>query len=283
MFSKKRIKVVIELVDEKVKFFLPNTNSLTFENLPVEVDINVVPLPNKASAKIKIYGVSEEYMNRITTIKWKEGFISQKAVYVYADDGAGYKLLFEGCIMDAFPRYESAPDVYIDISAVMGAYHNIREVPPFSRKGEVPTSQVFRDICADYGVDCLNIDVNTSCKNPYFNQHGLSNRLIAASRAYNVVVKNYNNRIEIYSQNGFGKKWNFTKNNYIGYPSLNNVGIKVIFDTIYDIGLYDIFSIDGSRVKAANDTWKIIKYKYSLSTKIGGKWLMSVDGTRVII
>lgn len=283
MFSQKRIKVVIELVDKNKLLFLPNTNSLIFEDLPIEANISVCSLPSGASAKIKIYGASKEHTDMITTIKWKEGFIAEKAIYVYADDGEGYKLLFEGNITSAFPRYENAPNVYIDIEAVMGAYHNIREVPPFSRKGEVPTSQVFRDICADYGVTCINVDVFTSCKDPYFGQHGLANRLVAAAKAYNVYLVNYNNRVEIYSQRGFGKRWKFTKDKYIGYPSLTNVGVKLNFDTIYDVGLYDVFSIRDSEVTVANDNWKIIKYMYSLSTKIGGKWFMTINGTRAIL
>lgn len=42
-----------------------------------------------------------------------------------------------------------------------------------------------------------------------------------------------------------------------------------------------MFTITGSNVSPANSKWKAVKVSYNLSTKIGGKWLMSVDGTRV--
>lgn len=283
MFSQKKIKVEIQLVDENIKFFTPGVNTLTFENLPIEANINVVELPAGGNAKIKIYGVSKDYMNMITTIKWKTGaFVAEKAVYIYADDGDGYKLLFEGNITDAYPRYESAPDVYIEIEAFMGAYHNVREVPPFSRKGEVPTSQVFRDICADYGVKCINNGVLTMCKDPYFDQAGLSNRLSAAAGTYNVYVVPYNNRVEIFPKAGLSSIWRFTKESYIGYPTLTHTGVKINLDTLYAVNLDEFFNIDGSEVEVANGNWKIIKYNYSLSTKIGGKWLMSIEGGRVV-
>lgn len=281
MFSQKKIKVEIQLVDEKIKFFTPGVNTLTFENLPIEANINVVKLPSGGNAKIKIYGVSKEHMDMITTIKWKVPFITKKAIYVYADDGDGYKLLFEGNIVNALPRYESAPDVYIEIDANMGAYHNIREVPPFSRKGEVPTSQVFRDICADYGVSFVNNGVFTMCKDPYFDQPGLSNRLTAAAGAYNVHVVNYNNRVEIFPKFGFSTRWKFTKQNYIGYPQVTTTGIKINLDTLYAVNLAEYFEISDSEVTVANDNWIIIKYSYSVSTKIDGKWFMSIEGTRV--
>ena len=282
MFSNKKIKVEVQLVEGKE--FSPNVNTLIFENLPIEVNLNVVTLPSGGSAKVKIYGVSKDHLDMITTIKWRKPFITQKAIMIYADDGDGYKLLFEGNIVDALPRYESVPDVYIEISAIMGAYHNIREVPPFSRKGEVPTSDVFRDICADYGVGFMNHGVETMCKNPYFDQNGLSNRLTAASKAYNVYVIYNNNFVEIYPQyTGEAKKWNFTTQSYIGYPQITSTGIKINLDTVYAVGLRDYFNIKGSEVEPANGDWKIIKYGYSISTKIGGKWFMTIEGVRVLL
>lgn len=281
MFSKKRLKVEVQLLEGE---FSPSVNRLTFENLPIEASINVVELPSGGSAKVKIYGASKSHMEMITTIKWKQAFITQKAIMIYADDGDGYKLIFEGNITSAFPRYENAPDVYIEIDAVKGAYHNIREVPPFSRKGEVPTWQVFRDIAAQYEVNFFNHGVLTSCKDPYFDQNGLSNRLKAASKAYDVYVVYENNIVEIYPKyTGLSKKWNFTSQSYIGYPTLTTVGIKINLDVVYPVGLRDYFSIDDSEVKAANDSWKIIKYNYSLSTKIGGKWFMTIEGERVVL
>lgn len=279
MFSKKRLKVEVQMISGE---FSPGINRLTFENMPIEAIINVVTLPSGGNAKIKIYGASKAHMDMMTTIKWKEPFITQKAIMVYADDGDGYKLIFEGNITDALPRYESAPEVYIEIEAVKGAYHNIREVPPFSRKGEVPTYQVFRDIAAQYEVGFVNHGVLTSCKDPYFDEHGLSNRLNSAAKSYNVYVILENNSVEIYPQYiGLSKKWNFTKKSYIGYPSITGTGIKINLDTVYSVGLRDYFTISGSEVTAANENWKIIKYNYNLSTKIGGKWFMTIEGVRV--
>lgn len=279
MFSKKRIKVEIQMVGGE---FSPNVNTLTFENLPIEANISVVTLPSGGNAKVKIYGVSKDHMRMMTTIKWKKPFITQKAIMIYADDGEGYKLLFEGNIMDALPRYESAPDVFIEITATMGAYHNIMEVPPFHCSDGVPTSDVFRDMCAAYGVNFINHGVTGNVKAQHFEQNGLANRLRAASKAFNVYVIYNNNSVEIYPEySGVAKKWNFTKQSYVGYPTITETGIKIKLDTIYSVGLRDYFTINGSEVEPANGSWKIIKYSYNLSTKIGGKWFMQIDGVRV--
>lgn len=282
MFSKKRLKVEVQMLEGE---FSPNVSKLTFENLPIEVSINVVDMKSGGSAKIRIYGASKSHMAWMETIKWKVvPSTPKKAVRVFADDGDGYKLIFEGNITDALPRYENAPDVYIDINAHKGAYQNVREVPPFSRKGEVPTYQVFRDIAAQYEVGFVNHGVETSCKNPYFDEHGLCNRLTAAAKAYDVYVIQEDYVVHIYPQKtGVAKKWEFTKNSYIGYPTITDTGIKINFDTVYAIGLRDYFTISDSEVSAANENWKIIKYNYNLSTKIDGKWFMTIEGQKVAL
>lgn len=292
MFSKKRLKVVIQLIEENAVLFNREdgtpSNNLTFEDMPIDVKIDITALPSGGNANVKIYGVSKEYMQAITTIRWRQAFIPQKAIYIYADDGEGYKQIFEGNIMQAMPRYDSVPNTYIEINATMGAYHNIEEVPPFYYIGEASTSDVFRDICAAYNVECVNHEVTGMVKNPYFDEEGLSNRLTAASRAYNVYVVLKNNVVHIYpSDTGVSARWTFQPIDWIGYPQITETGLQISLDAVYPVDLRDYFQCLGSEVDVANkdfyfDTsWKIVKFSYSLSTKIGGKWFMTIDGVRV--
>ena len=53
----------VQMVDGKS--FLSNVNTLTFENLPVDVSINVVTLPSGGKAKVKIYGEISQTRNII--------------------------------------------------------------------------------------------------------------------------------------------------------------------------------------------------------------------------
>lgn len=283
MFSKKTIRVEVQRISGE---FYPGVSTLEFKDLPIEVDLNLVTLPSGISGRIKIYGVSKEHMRAITTLKWKQVFIDQKAVRVYVNDGDGEHLLFEGNIMSAVPDYNSAPDVCISIDACAGAYYNLKsDVSPSIVHKDAPTHLIFEKICKDFGVGFKNHGVDGSVsREQVFDQIGLSNRINAAARALNVYVVIENNTVHIYPNGDSyeANNWIFTKENYVGYPSFNVCGIEIKLDRLVkSISLADFFTIKDSEITAANDKWKILKIKYKLSTKIGGKWLCMISGLRV--
>ena len=282
-FSKKKLRVVIQLFEGE---FYPGVSAIDIRDLPVEANIEQVQLPSGGSAVIKIYGVSKKYMDAITTIQWKTGFIEQKAVAVFADEGNGEHLIYSGSITSAMPCYDSAPDVYIKINSCTGAFWNtMGEVPPYSHKGMIPVHLAISEMCAQYGVTCKNFGVIATCNNPRFNQKGLKNRLNAAAQKFGIDITigdGISPDVNIYPKNmNLAKTWEFTKQYYVGYPSFNECGITLALDRLYyDLDLKDYFVVRGSEVSAANDTWKVQKFSYRISTKIGGNWLMFVSGVR---
>jgi len=281
MFSKKKLRVEIQNLEGE---FFSGVNTLTFQDLPIEANLNFVKLPAGISGKIKIYGVSKEHMDAITTIKWHEDFIVQKAIRLFADNGEGEFLLFEGNIMSANPEYDKAPDVCIGINACAGAFFNLKsEIPPSSLPMGAPVPNVFQKICTDFGIGFVNNGVDGIAGGSiYFDQSGLFDRINAAAKAYNVYPVVYNNRVEIYPANGFSlKKWNFTPKDYIGYPTLQAMNYSIKLDHLYNVDLRDRFTISGSEVTSANATFQVIKVVYNVSTKIGGNWLMEIDGVRI--
>lgn len=286
MFSKKKLHVQIQKISGKLT---PFSGTYDFVDLPIDVKINKVTLPAGYSATINIYGVSKQMMNSITTICWRTGFIDQIAVRVFADDGDGEHLLFEGSIMSAIPNYSSAPDVYISINACAGAYNNfVTDVPPssISEGKEVPVRQVFLEICKQYKVTLVDRGVKGTCTFPRIDGNGLAERISKAARTYNVNFFIENNSVTIYPKGSWDYKVKndlvWTKDDYVGYPSFSNTGIEVKLDRVlFALTLGDFFTIKDSEIEVANDKWFVVKIEYDLSTKIGGKWEMKVDGVRV--
>lgn len=283
-FSSKKIRVIIQLFEGE---FSPGVSAINIENLPIEVNIEQVQLPSAGSAVVKIYGVSKRYMDAITTIQWKTGFIQQKAIAIFANEGDGEHLIYSGSITNAVPCYDSAPDVYIRINSCAGAFWNtMGEVPPYSHKGTIPVHLAIAEMCGQYGVLCKNFGVLKTCTNPRFDQKGLKNRLNAAARQFGIDITigdGISQGVNLYPKGrNVSKTWTFTKDNYVGYPSFNDCGIILNLDKLYyDLDLKDSFTVKGSEVSAANDTWKVQKIGYNISTKLGGNWLMSVTGTRL--
>lgn len=282
-FSEKKIRVVVASIGGVLT---GGTSSLNFTNLPIEADIEQGQLPTGGAATIKIYGVSKQHMDAITTIQWKSGFIEPKAILVFANEGDGEHLIYSGSITSAVPCYDSAPEVYIKINSCTGAYWNtMSEVPPYSHKGMTPVHLAITEMCAAYGVVCKNNGVLDMCNNPRFSQKGLKNRLAEASRKFNIDIvwgDGITPDVNIFPKSGYvAKTWKFTKNNYVGYPSFNACGVDIKLDKLYyDLDIKDFFIISGSEVSAANGSWKVQKVKYNISTKLGGNWLMSITGQR---
>jgi len=282
MFSQKTLRVEIQKEDG---MFYEGINAFSFKGLPIEVGLNVVTVPSGINAKIKLYGVSKSKLDMITTLKWRDGFITKKAIRIYANDGMGEFVLFEGNIMNASPVYDNAPEIYIEIDAIAGAFFNMKsEVPPSSLQGLVPAPAIFKKICIDYGIECVVNGLESDypqADSPVYDESGLGNRITQASKDYNVYSVIYNNRVEIYPKYQSNQKtWLLTPTNYIGYPSFTNTGLKISTDTLFNVKLADKFTIKGSEVTPANDTWFVINVRYNLSTKIGGNWFITIEGVR---
>lgn len=280
MFSQKKLKVQIV---EKDKL---NNSVVTWEwtDYPMDVVINKV-ITFGMNAHVKIYGLSKESMESITLCQWKNLVLeNQRDIYIFADDGNGEREIYSGAIIVAKPVYEQ-PNVYIDIQASAGTFQNtMGEIPPSSLEGEVSVPDIFEKIAKDYGLPLLNKSDSfggEKYKDPYFDQNGLRNRLQAAANAYNYDFVILSDGIEIYplkSDEFLIKTWEISKEDYVGYPSFTDVGISLVFDEIFDFQINEKIKVYGSDIEVANDVWTINQIVYNLSTKIGGKWFMQVNG-----
>lgn len=282
-FSSKKIRVMIQLFEGE---FYPGVSAINITDLPTEVNIEQVQLPSGGSAVVKIYGVSKRYMDAITTVQWITGTIQKKAIAIYANEGDGEHLIYSGAITNAIPCYDSAPDVYIRINSCAGAFWDtMGEVPPYSHKGTIPVHLAIEEMCGQYGVLCKNFGVLKTCVNPRFDQKGLKKRLNAAATQFGIDISigdGISQGVNLYEKGkNQTKTWNFTKENYVGYPTFNDCGILIQLDKLYyDLDLKDYFDIKGSEVSVAKGSWKVQKISYNISTKLGGNWLMGIVGTR---
>lgn len=279
MFSNKSIRILIQK-DSGV--FMPGVPTLEFKGLPVDVHIRGVGGLAGIEGVVRIYGVSKSHMDMITTMYWKTMTPEQKAIRVYVNDGDSEHLLYEGGIISAMPNYDNAPDVFIEIKSMGGYFFNIKNVEPYSFKGNINQEQVCKDICNQYGINCEIYGVLSVCTNPYFNQSGLTNRINAVCRQYGLKCVVENSCVRIYPKDTkLVDNWVIKSNEYIGYPSFTDVGVKIKLDRLYyDMRILDTFTIRDSEVSAANDKWDVVNYEYNLSTKIGGKWEMVICGIR---
>lgn len=285
MFSKKRIKAEITLMDDK---YHPE-KTLVIEDLPIQAQIEYVGFPSTPKARIKIYGVSKEYMDEITTIQLFSRFVQNRRIRISVDEGNGYEILFDGGIVNAFPVYNSAPNVYIQIESSPLQYQNFEVLPPTKvpDTGESVFMTVKR-ICDLYGLKAENcMTSNIMSKGTIYDQAGARERLYAVERYNDIkLIFTTNNIVRVFNKDDkkIMAQFNLTVDDYVGYPTFNSCGIEVTLDKLIPIECRDIFTISGSEVGFANTSWQCYKKTYNLQNlNSAGKWEMKLLGVYHVI
>ena len=281
MFISKKLKLEISFLEND--FSVGKT--IVFENLPIHVKCSIVGLPSGSKAIVKVFGVSREHANMITTLKLKESIIPKRKIRLFADNGGWYQLVYEGYIICAIPVY-NAPNVSIQIESSLGAFPNAEAISSNSFEPNVPAFQIFRKICNDYGYDCEE-DVPGTVKNfknksMVYSQQGLFARLKQAELDYNCSCIYRNGRFYLYpNDQKVVRKHYLTPKNYSSYPNFTDTGICISMDNILDIGLFQVIDISNSEIDYANGTWQVWKIDYDLqSFTPNGKWNMILYGNR---
>lgn len=292
MFSEKKLKVEITLYEyslnrlkERVIDFSTG-KTLIFDNYAINCKIKKVPSTCGYTASIDIFGVSQESIGQITTIAWIDGEIRPRQIRIYADDGNGYSLLFEGGIMEAIPNYSKVPEVSIHIESSMLVYPNLELVPPISLERGTSISTFCISMVTPYGMTCIP---SVELSKPWlggtkiFAQKSLGERLEELSKIANLDYFFTTSGIRIVPAGGDTRRtFEFTPDSFVGYPSFENFGIIIQLDTLDDINCGDKMIISGSIVAPANASWVVNAIEYNLQArKPNGVWQIKVHGTRV--
>lgn len=288
MFSKKKIKV--EVVLNNKYDILGSTQNLVFEDFRIDVTAKLVENDIGPTASIKIYGISKEHMNSITTLLLRDSIeIEDKRVIVWVDNGSGYFKLFEGWITEAVPVYRGAPECYIQIESSMAAYENNMKLPPISFENEsVAISSICDAVCEAYGVksypsNLVKEQPKVNGKKLRFgsNNEGLNVRIRQLREAFGLrairVVDGY--KFFMKSEKGDNTVFTFTPETMIGYPSFKNKLIQIETEDFNRIGLNNQFEIKGSEIPYANGLWYVSIIEYVLqSWTPNGKWQATIYG-----
>ena len=292
MFSEKKVKIEIILYDYKTLNGETTTNFssgkvLTFENYRVNCKIVKVPSSAGYTASVDIYGVSKQHLEQMTMIAWINGEVIPRGVKIYADDGKGYQILFEGGIMEAIPVYKEVPDVAIHIESSMLVYPNLMKAPPISLTNGASISLFCQQMCSAYGVACSfdeSANQTWAGGTVVFGQDNLGDRL-EALKSFGFDY-NFGAGVYVFAKNAnISRRWFFTPADYVGYPTFETFGICVeTADVTSKINCGDVINIKGSDVAVACGDWQVNKIEYNLQPrKPDGEWSMKIHTTRYLV
>src|SRR6478736_1983952 len=256
-FTEKKIELTITLGSGQ--FGADAGDTVTISNARILVDTANPGGESMGSAQIRVYGLTQELMNQLTTIGQINRAIRIKnTVAVAAGDDTGMQLVFFGVIVDAWADYNSSPDVPFVIMSNSGLDVAIKPVGATSYKGSVSVQQIMSDLAAEGGMAFENNGVDAQLFNSYFPGTTL-NKIRSCARAANVeyVIDRGTLAIWPLGQSRQGEiPLISVDSGLVGYPTLSSKGMSLqcVFNQNVRIGA-DI-NVE-SFIPMANGQWHV--------------------------
>lgn len=179
--NKKRLRFVITL--GTAEFDSKGSNQITLEGFRATADIALAGGLQMGELRARIYGVKESDMNAVTSFVYKFGAVEPNTCLVYAIDGTTETMVFAGNIVNAWPDFNSLPDVFLHIQAQAAAVNLIKAVPPRSFSGDIDVASVMGQIAASMGYSFENNGVDVKLADVYLDNTGLEQATALARMA----------------------------------------------------------------------------------------------------
>lgn len=280
-YSKKQLKIIITLAKET--FRSTGTNTIILDRFRASVDIEKAGGTQFSTAVCKIYGVSQDDMNDITTVMWTRNLLNQNTIEIYAiDDTNNYQtMVFAGDIIQALGYYQEMPNVYLAINAQGSFYNALKPYPPTSYQGSVDVATAISKIATSLGYHFENNGVNARINNLYAWNTGIEQiKAIAAAAGIDIYFDD--KTIAICPAGKPRTNYVVTVSRTSGmitYPTIDGIGINLytLFDPLITFGGRVQVESDVTR---ANAEWLISSLSHYLESETpDGAWFTFIRGS----
>lgn len=124
------------------------------------------------SADVRIYNVSMQAMNVLSTFGVPDNSVNKTKMYLYAGnvDEKPMSLVYEGYITEAYIDMNTAPDISLVVASNTAVLARMTESLPFSYRGEIAVTTVMQQLAQKASLRFNGNGVNTILRNPYL--HG---------------------------------------------------------------------------------------------------------------
>lgn len=281
-FTKKLIELTITLGTGSFGADLGDT--VTISDSRIYVDVSFAGGDTMGNTKIRVFGLSKQLMNQLTTIGQINRAIRVKnTVSVAAGDENGMQLVFSGVIVDAWADYNGAPDVPFNIEAAAGMDVAVKPVNATSYKGNTPVSQIMQDLATEAGLAFESNAVDAQLFSPYLSGSALS-KIQQVARSSGVEYTIDRGTLAIWSL-GKSREGEIPLINessgMIGYPELSSKGMTVRCVFNQNIKFGGDVKIESS-IEMANGIWHVFHVSHNISSQApDGPWMTTVEVYRV--
>lgn len=275
-YSEKYLTIIIGLGTGQMGGGAP-AEYYTLTNFRASADITSYGGETMGQAVVKIYGLSLDLMNKLTTIgPIMTQVRGQNSIQILAGENPqALTTIYNGTIMTAVADFNNAPDVSFEVTALSASIAAMTPANPTSIAGQVPEQQLFSIFATGLGLQLNNVDVVHMFNNPTFNG-ALLDQIYAAAHEADCAVTIDDSFLNIMNWFSFiGNKPTIISpsTGMVGYPLLSSdyMYVKSIFQPTVIQGTQ--IQVQDSELLAANGLWTVVSVKHELeSMMLNGKW-----------
>ena len=144
-------------------------NTATLDGYWIAATITKGGAPSWDAAEVRIYGLSESLMNKLTRLGKPLNFTRTNLLTLTAgDDVSGMSIVFQGNIQVAYADFDASPDVCLVISAFVGPVPSTKPIAPTSFPNGGSAATMASQIASLMGLHFINEGVSTTLPPSYF-------------------------------------------------------------------------------------------------------------------
>lgn len=261
-------------------------DTVTLSGFRILADVTTPGGDSMGRCQLRVYGLREDLMNKLTTIGQINTAIRAKNSVLIAagEDGAALSAVFQGTILDAWADYSAAPDVVFNIIAFAGLDAAVKPVGATSYKGPTDVAEIIGNLAqSEMGLTFENNGVDVKLSSPYLHGTALS-KVRAVAEAADILWSIDRGTLAIWPRGG-GRAGSVPKispdSGMVGYPSLSSKGmtVKMLFNPNVRFG-GDVEV--QSAIPMACGKWRVSDVSHSLSCEApGGPWFTMIEAYNV--
>lgn len=267
----------------KGSFGASGQNTATVDGLRAHCTILKNGAPAMSSAEMRIYGLTPDIMNSLSTLGTPRPMERDNTIAVKAGDiNSGLALVYQGTIQDAWQNFDSQPDTFLEVQSFVSTFIATKPVPPLSTPAGADVATMMAGLATQAGRSFENSGVQVQLPASYFAGTILSQAHDLA-RAANIEFHDDGLTFAIWPKTGTRGgviPLISPASGLINYPRYTSQGIAL--RTLFNPNILFGGQIKlETSLKPAVGTWYVNKVSYDLAAQIvNGPWFCDIECNR---
>ena len=265
---------------------------VTISGLRMSVQIDIPGGAGLATAQMRIYGLTPDIMNQLsTTGRWAFLFRKNTVIIKSGDADSTLDQIFAGQITMAWQELDAAPETSFNVTASSGMYESLVDVGVSSYPGAADVAVVLGNLVNSMNsagnlsppIKFENNGVSVMLATPYYTG-GARAQAAAAVKDANIEWNGIeNNLLAIWPRGGYraGQVPIISAGTgMVGYPSFTQSGVvvKTLFNSAIRFG--QLVNVQSS-LQGASGQYRVQKLAHDIEAEMpGGKWFTQMVTVR---